>query len=164
MRDVSAWSGFGLGDIRAALVDAADRTGGRIEPFGEPELWHDASVSAAWSARPPERRDAEDPARIDLLQAYDEYIMGYSAPRAYLQPPGRTDPVIPEFPLHALMAGGVMVGRWAPSLNGRRATLRLVPWRSLSAAEEGSLAASVAEVETFLGAPATLEREAPLDG
>ncbi len=161
-RDFSSWSGFTLGDARTAFADAVERTEGRLEPVAGPDdepLWQDGAVAAAWSAR----EASDDPDRVDLLQAYDEYIMGYAVPRTYLQPPGRTDPVIPEFPLHAMMAGGTMAGRWAPSVNGRRAVVRLVPWRAFSPAEERSLAASVAEVETFLGVPVTIEREAPLD-
>lgn len=100
-----------------------------------------------------------DEARVDLLQAYDEYIMGYAAPRAYLQPPGRATAVMPEFPLHAMMAGGVMVGRWAPTVQATRATVRIVPWRRMSRAETHARDASVAELETFLALPVALEVE-----
>jgi hypothetical protein len=99
---------------------------------------------------------------IDLLQAYDEYIMGYAAPRAFLQPPGRSAPVQPEFPTHALMIDGVMAGRWAPAVSGRSAIVRIVPWRAFSAREERALAASIAEVERFLGVPVTVAREPAL--
>ncbi|MFD4422425.1 winged helix DNA-binding domain-containing protein [Agromyces sp. NPDC058484] len=161
-RDFSAWSGFSLGDARTALADAADRTAGRIEPITGPDdeqQWQDAAIAAAWRAR----YRPDDPGRnvVDLLQAYDEYIMGHAAPRAYLQPSDRADPVHPEFPLHAMMVDGVMVGRWAPVLEAKRAAVRIVPWRVFSRAEERSLAASVAEVERFLGVPVTVEREEP---
>ncbi|WP_395244744.1 winged helix DNA-binding domain-containing protein [Agromyces sp. MMS24-K17] len=160
-RDLSAWSGFGLRDVRAALLAAAERTGGRIERFGDDpaeELWHDASVSAAWRARGAARATADDdPERVDLLQAYDEFIMGYAAPRAYLQPPGRTDSIAPEFPLHALMAGGVMFGRWAPLVKERSAVVRLEPWRRMSRAEHASFEAGAAEIERFLGVPVTVD-------
>ena len=96
---------------------------------------------------------------IDLLQAYDEYIMGYAPPRSYLQPPGRRDPVRPEFPLHALAIDGVMAGRWAPVVDAKRARVRIVPWREFTRAEERALAASVAAVERFLGLPVAVERE-----
>lgn len=155
-RDFAAWSGFTLGDSRAALAAAGERTEGRIEPLDD-ELWHDASVSTRWSevAHP---RDGDEDDHVDLLQAYDEYIMGYAAPRSYLQPPGATTPVIPEFPLHAMMAGGVMVGRWAPTVQGARAGVRLVPWRRMSRAELRSRDAAVAEVEAFLGSPSVATR------
>ncbi|WP_157000991.1 winged helix DNA-binding domain-containing protein [Agromyces laixinhei] len=167
-RDFSVWSGFTLRDARKAFTDAAEPAGAhgsRIEQVdvdGEPHLL-DAEVADAASARSNDGEpDAAGPrGTVDLLQAYDEYIMGYAAPRAYLQPPGRADPVQPEFPLHAMMVGGVMCGRWAPVVQAKRATVRIVPWRSFSRAEERSLAASVTQVERFLGVPVTVEREAP---
>jgi hypothetical protein len=166
-RDLAAWSGFTLGDARAALAAAGEVTGGRVERLGgDEELWHDASVSALrpagadpTGAGATDAADPADPTRVDLLQAYDEYIMGYAAPRAYLQPPGRATAVIPEFPLHAMMAGGVLVGRWAPTMQATRATVRIVPWRRMSRAEARSRDASVAEVEAFLGVPVTVDVE-----
>lgn len=157
-RDLAAWSGFTLGDARAALVTASERTGGRVALLDEDdELWHDAAESADWEARGAAAADGD---HVDLLQAYDEYIMGHAAPRAYLQPPGREKPVMPEFPLHAMLAGGVMVGRWAPTLQGARASVRIVPWRRMSRAERSSRDAGIAEVEAFLGVPVTVEVEA----
>ena len=162
-RDFASWSGFTLGDARRAFADAADPAGagrGRIEWIdveGTPHAFDTASVAAA------EERSPEPAARnvVDLLQAYDEYIMGYAVPRAYLQPPGHADPVRPEFPLHALTVDGVMAGRWAPAVQAGRATVRIVPWRRLSRDEERALAASVAQVEAFLGVPVTVEHEEP---
>ncbi|WP_165877431.1 winged helix DNA-binding domain-containing protein [Agromyces fucosus] len=171
-RDFAAWSGFTLGDTRrafAAVVDGGggDSSGGAgsggahvgavetIEVDGAMH-WHDVEQTVAAMDAPPPPAGA-----VDLLQAYDEYIMGYAAPRAFLQPPGRSTPVHPEFPMHALMIDGVMAGRWAPVTSGRNAVVRLVPWRTFSAREERGLAASVAEVERFLGAPVTIERERP---
>ncbi|UOQ90824.1 winged helix DNA-binding domain-containing protein [Agromyces endophyticus] len=161
VRDLATWSGSTLGDVRAALAAASDRTVGRIALLADDEeLWHDGVVSAAWTARPPDRaaRD-DDPALVDLLQGYDEYVMGHAMPRAYLQPPGIEQPIIPEYPLHAMLAGGTMIGRWAPVVRGGRATLRVLPWRELTPDEERSLEGRLAEVAAFLGVPADVERE-----
>ena len=166
-RDFAAWSGFTLGDTRRAFAAVVDGSGGGDgSPVGPVETievdgathWHDVERTAAAMDAPPPPGGA-----ADLLQAFDEYIMGYAAPRSFLQPPGRSDPVRPEFPMHALMIDGVMAGRWAPVTSGRNAVVRLVPWRTFSAREERGLAASVAEVERFLGAPVTIERERPAD-
>ena len=179
-RDFSAWSGFTLGNTRSAFEAVADASGGRVQVVdveGVPH-WHDPEVTDAAVARAAldeldastqrpadERLRAREPSggalggpAVDLLQAYDEYIMGYAAPRAYLLPPG-LDAVHAEFPLHALMIDGVMAGRWAPVMAGKRATMRVVPWRAFSPDEERALAASVAEVERFLGVPVTIARE-----
>lgn len=162
-RDFAAWSGFTLGDARAAFADASDpagRGGGRVERVdvdGTPHVLDAASVASLEPADP--ATDAGGRDVVDLLQAYDEYIMGYAPPRSYLQPPGRSDPVRPEFPLHALSVDGVMAGRWAPVVEAKRARMRIVPWRELSPAEDRSLAASVSELERFLGVPVTVEHE-----
>ena len=163
-RDFSAWSGFTLGDTRqafGAVVDASDGRVQTVEVEGATH-WHNAEVTAdAEATTPALPAEAAPPATVDLLQAYDEYIMGYAAPRAYLQSPERATPVLPEFPMHALMIDGVMAGRWAPAVQANRAIVKMVPWRTFSPAEEGSLEASVAEVERFLGVPVTIERDAP---
>ena len=162
-RDFASWSGFTLGDARRAFADAADPAGlgaGRIEHVdvdGTTHAFDAASVAALDEAG--QSSDAGGHDVVDLLQAYDEYIMGYAPPRSYLLPAGRSDPVHPEFPLHALMVDGVMVGRWAPVVGAKQATVRIVPWRDLSRGEERSLAAAVAEVERFLGVPVSVERE-----
>ncbi|MDR6905629.1 hypothetical protein J2X63_001315 [Agromyces sp. 3263] len=156
-RDFATWSGFTLGDTRQAFADAAERAGsGRFEWIdveGTRHVVDAASVGAAsvdGASSPP----ADGPV-VDLLQAYDEYIMGYAAPRTYLLPADR-DAVHAEFPLHALMVDGVMAGRWAPVVQAKRATARVVPWRAFSAPEERALAASVADLERFLGVPVTM--------
>ena len=165
-RDFAAWSGFTLGDTRRAFADVADATGGRVETIDIDGVthWLDAATvaepRAVAAAGTGTGADAAAGAGVvDLLQAYDEYIMGYAAPRAYLRPPGRSTPETAEFPMHALMIDGIMWGRWAPVVEAKRARVRIVPWRTFSAAEERALAASVADVERFLGVPVTVEVE-----
>ena len=163
-RDFAAWSGFTLGDTRQAFADAADRAGahgGRIEQVDVDGVTHvlDAAAVGAASDRSSDD-DAEAAGVVDLLQAYDEYIMGYAAPRAYLLPDG-VDTLHAEFPLHALMIDGVMSGRWAPVVEAKRVRVRVVPWRRFTAREERGLETSVADLETFFGLPAAVEVEAP---
>ena len=165
-RDFAAWSGFTLGDARRAFADAADPAGandGRIEWVdveGTPHAFDAAFVDALEGG--PDASAGRDV--VDLLQAYDEYIMGYAPPRSYLLPAGRSDPVRPEFPLHAIAVDGVMCGRWAPVVGASQARLRIVPWREFSRAEERALAASVAEIERFLGMPVGVEHEGIREG
>lgn len=164
-RDFATWSGFTLGDTRQAFADAADRAGsGRLEWIDVEGTRHvvdaasvDAASVGAASVDGASPTTADGPV-VDLLQAYDEYIMGYAAPRTYLLPADR-DAVPAEFPLHALMVDGVMAGRWAPVVQAKRATARVVPWRAFSAPEERALAASVADLERFLGVPVTMSVE-----
>ncbi|MDQ0894286.1 winged helix DNA-binding domain-containing protein [Agromyces ramosus] len=163
-RDFSAWSSFTLGDTRQAFADAAAASDGRIEPIEVDGVvhWLDAALAADAGRGEPLAGDSSAGGSevVDLLQAYDEYIMGYAAPRAYLLP-AALDTVHAETALHALMVDGVMAGRWAPITQGRRAVVRIVPWRPFTPSEDRALAASVADVERFLGEPVTVERDAP---
>lgn len=151
-RDFAAWSGFTLTDARRAFADAADRAGGQFETIDVEGTPHHAGAA---SGAPVE--DASGPA-VDLLQAYDEYIMGYAPPRDYLFPPGRPANATAEFPMHALVVDGVLAGRWAPVVAARTATVKLAPWREFSPVEERALTASVTELERFLGTPVTVDR------
>lgn len=163
-RDFSVWSGFTLSDTRQAFATLADANAGRVETVEVDGAvhWHDAEVTdAARAAEVASPADAESPGSptgtVDLLQAYDEYIMGYAAPRSYLLPDD-VGAVHAETSMHALMIDGVMAGRWAPVIQPKRAVVRVAAWRAFSRAEERSLAASVTELERFLGLPIELER------
>ncbi len=167
-RDLTTWSGFGLRDIRTALADAEDRTGGRIARIDGPDgtvYWHDAEVAerggraTSAPAHPAEPAARPEPPALDLLQAYDEYVMGYAPPRAYLLPARHPGADSAEFPLHALTVDGVLAGRWAPTVSGRSATVRVVPWRRMSRAEVTARDAAIAEFERFLGRPVTVQVE-----
>lgn len=164
-RDLAAWSGFGLRDIRTALADAADRTAGRIARIDGPDgtvYWHDAEVAERGghaTSAPADRAGPAEPPALGLLQAYDEYVMGYAPPRAYLLPARHPGADSAEFPLHALTVDGVLAGRWAPTTSGRTATVRVVPWRRMSRAEVGARDAAIAEFERFLGRPVTVQVE-----
>ncbi len=149
-RDFAAWSGFTLTDARRAFADAAHVADGRLETVEVDGTPHHVDAASE-----PPVSDASRPA-VDLLQAYDEYIMGYAPPRSFLLP-DELDTLHAESPGHALLIDGVMAGRWAPVVQTRRATIRIVSWRKRSPAEEHALAASVADLERFLGVPASVE-------
>ncbi|GAA1839892.1 winged helix DNA-binding domain-containing protein [Agromyces salentinus] len=159
-RDFASWSGFTLADTRRAFADAIERADAAGRPITTVDVdGVDHLVDAR--ALDPEARGGEDATdaaepRVDLLQAYDEYIMGYAPPRAYLHRVG-DEGLHAEFPLHAFMVDGIMVGRWAPPVASGRPTVRIVPWRPLAPAEERGLAASVAEFERFFGTGVAVE-------
>ncbi|MGI9824689.1 winged helix DNA-binding domain-containing protein [Agromyces sp. Marseille-Q5079] len=151
-RDFAAWSGFTLTDTRRAFADAIERADAAGRPLATVDVdGVDHLVEAAALEAPASDPSHPDPSpRVDLLQAYDEYIMGYASPRTYLHRTG-DEVVHAEFPLHALMLDGVMVGRWAPPVASGTPTVRIVPWVASTPDEEAALAASVVELERFLG-------------
>ena len=64
---------------------------------------------------------AGGPGRIDLIQCYDEYVMGYSTSRHY---PGRQRlralPAVAGEPMHVVLRDGRMVGSGGtPCVRGR---------------------------------------------
>ncbi|GAA1518601.1 hypothetical protein BJ978_000867 [Agromyces terreus] len=159
-RDFASWSGFTLTDSRRAFSDAveqADAAGRPITTVDVDGVDHHVAASALEDASDSGSAASGAP-RADLLQAYDEYIMGYAPPRAYLHRPGDAG-LHAEFPLHALMIDGVMVGRWAPPLATGAPKVRIVPWRRFTAPEQRALEASVTEFSRFHGADVSIAVE-----
>ncbi|MCO4254961.1 DNA glycosylase AlkZ-like family protein [Pseudarthrobacter cellobiosi] len=68
--------------------------------------------------------------RIDLIQCYDEYVMGYSATRHYLCGSAPAFPVAGD-PIHVVLLDGRMAGCWRHTMFSGRCELdiRLVRCR-----------------------------------
>ena len=101
---------------------------------------------------------------MDLVQCYDEYIMGYSASRHYL---GGTAPAYPldGVPLHVVLLDGRMAGSWRHSFvragsAGRECELEVrlsaTPAGAGNEAINHTLDQSVARYGHFLGMPTSL--------
>lgn len=128
VRDCADWSGMTITDVRLGLALALEDDPaalGREEIEGipfyfDPVTFDMASFDPAsfhpGSSRPvsPDSSagaDAGSAGRIDLIQCYDEYIMGYSVSRSYL---GDKAPVFPAHgdPLHVVLLDGRVAGAW----------------------------------------------------
>jgi hypothetical protein len=112
VKDCADWSGLTMADVRQGVQDVLEnepdaletqeidgvafyfRTGPGPEPDSTP-------AGPARGAEP----------RIDLIQCYDEYVMGYSATRHYL---GGSAPAIPADGalIHVVLLNGRMAGSW----------------------------------------------------
>ena len=156
-RDFAAWSGFTLGDTRQAFADAADRAGAAasstIDVDGAPH-WLDAARSpsrgirsaagAADAGAGPTAatgRRRRPPAGVRRVHHGLRRAPRVPAAARALDP---RDGGVPHARAHdrRVMGAG---GRRSSRRSARR--VRIVPWRTFSAAEERALAASVAEVE-----------------
>jgi hypothetical protein len=144
------------GAIVAASIDGADFYL-RPEPGGQAldrstESEQAADVGQAWNGQ----------SQIDLVQCYDEYIMGYSVSRHYF---GGTAPAYPfgDTPMHVVLSDGVLAGAWRHSLVRRgqkvaRCELDIRLSRPLGHATEQALEVAVARYGAFLGVPAVRSR------
>jgi hypothetical protein len=163
VRDCADWSELTMTDVRRGLALAGEIAPGAI-------------VSASFDGaefylRPPEAEEAQGrggesaPAgawdgqpQIDLIQCYDEYIMGYSVSRHYF---GGSAPAYPfgDNPMHVVLLDGVLAGSWRHSLVRRgsaaqRCVLDIRLSRPLGWELENALDLAVARYGDFLGMPA----------
>ncbi|PTT60671.1 winged helix DNA-binding domain-containing protein [Arthrobacter sp. HMWF013] len=136
------------------------RAGGTEEGAGRART--EAGTAASLTAPVP---------RIDLIQCYDEYIMGYFPTRHYL---GGTAPAYPTAgePLHVVLLDGRMAGCWRHTMFPGRCELdiRLSGAGDLSdparaRAVEGAVQDAVDRYGSFLGLPTVQVRSgAKLEG
>ena len=110
-KDCADWSGLTVTDVRLGLALALEIDPGALETAAldgtEVHFLPDSQHEPAAGGRP----------RIDLIQCYDEYVMGYSRTRHFL---GGTAPALPErdTPMHVVLRDGRMVGSWRHVLAG----------------------------------------------
>ncbi|WP_458109595.1 winged helix DNA-binding domain-containing protein [Arthrobacter sp. R3-55] len=158
IKDCSAWSGLTMKDVKLGLHVTEELSPGALasvtldgfefylatEDVGE--------LTLGRRTTPPD--DAGLP-RIDLLQCYDEYVMGYSQSRHYL---GGTAPYFPEDngPMHVVLMNGRLAGWWRHGFSGGTCQLDVRMNRPPSPSEQEALDAEVARYGRFLGMEARL--------
>ncbi|MFP3463611.1 winged helix DNA-binding domain-containing protein [Arthrobacter globiformis] len=184
VRDCADWSGLTMTDVRKglALADEIDPGGIagvsfdgadfylRPAEYGRDALGPGAvsgQIGGSGSPGPGTGRACEPGQagdgrpQVDLVQCYDEYIMGYSVSRRYF---GGTAPAYPfgDNPMHVVLLDGVLAGSWRHSLVRRgsaaeRCELDIRLSRPLGHAAEvavnEALEAAVARYRDFLGMP-----------
>jgi hypothetical protein len=128
VKDCADWSGLTMADVRRGLAHALDAAPEMLEtavvdgvvhyfPAG-PEAGSDSGRSVAArspASNPDGKGTARAAPRIDLIQCYDEYVMGYSATRHYL---GGSAPAFPAdgAPMHVVLLDGRLAGSWRHTL------------------------------------------------
>ncbi|MDQ0617694.1 winged helix DNA-binding domain-containing protein [Arthrobacter globiformis] len=167
VRDCADWSGLTMTDVRKGLALAEEIAPGAIVAASfdgadfylrPPDSGGETLGHSGGSGRSlePERAGDGRP-QIDLVQCYDEYIMGYSVSRHYF---GGTAPAYPfgDTPMHVVLSDGVLAGSWRHSLvrhgsAAQRCELDIRLTRPLGHAAEQALAVAVAEYGDFLEMP-----------
>jgi hypothetical protein len=150
VKDCSDWSRLPQADVRRGLEAGGQEGLERTEADGL-ELWF--SPAAGMSGGTPAENERP---RADLIQCYDEYVMGYSKTRGYLggSAPAALSRTVPQ---HVLLLDGKMAGNWKHVLKPGPAELRLKPLRSFSPEERHALDRAVERYAVFLRRPLTLE-------
>ncbi|MCW2131356.1 winged helix DNA-binding domain-containing protein [Arthrobacter sp. VKM Ac-2550] len=164
VKDCALWSGLTQADVRRGLAAAGERS--HLQSFiadGYEFLMasgpaHSATKAATAASdadfAPPSAAPAAP--RIDLIQCYDEYVMGYTPTRHYL---GGTAPasVASKQPSHVVLLDGRMIGNWQHTLKPESAVVSILLHRALTPPQKRALAAAVARYETFLGRTVTVD-------
>jgi hypothetical protein len=148
VKDCALWSGMTQSDVRRGLAASAGSGdgGASVEAAvvdGHEFLWFDGGGSPARGPRSP---------RVDLIQCYDEYVMGYTPTRGYLggAAPG---PANAKVPSHVVLMDGRMIGNWQHALKPGTAVVNLLLHRKLEDGEEQALHTALERYRTFLARP-----------
>ncbi|BCW66337.1 hypothetical protein NicSoilB4_11000 [Arthrobacter sp. NicSoilB4] len=143
-RDCADWSGLTLADVRAGLQLVRDSTPGTLETVRIDGVdFHLATEPAVPVA-------VSGPPRIDLIQCYDEYVMGYSASRHYLGGEAPFAPAAGE-PAHLVLRDGRLAGVWRHRFVGGRCELDIRLRTRTDPETESGINQAVASYGRFLG-------------
>jgi hypothetical protein len=176
VKDCADWSGVTMTDVRHGLARVLDSAPAVLETVAIDGVDHyfqagtDGAAAASGGAAASGRSAASGATerdggsagavpRIDLIQCYDEYVMGYSATRHYF---GGSAPAFPlgGAPMHVVLLDGRMAGSWRHTLFPGRCELaiRLAgssdPGALRGKAVEGAVQSAVERYGAFLGIPA----------
>lgn len=148
VKDCSSWSGFPMADIRRGLAQTADTfETSRIDGIDYLHL-PDVGPSGLAGEEPAEA----PPGRVDLIQCYDEYVMGYLATRFHLggtaPTPGRAQNVVPS---HLVLLNGQLRGHWKHELATGVVSIHTHLFPDFPASARDGLVAALRRYSRFLG-------------
>lgn len=158
VKDCAAWSGMTMRDIREGLRLAAELSAGSLASFSRDGLeFHLAAEELDAVASASASRTAPAAPRIDLIQCYDEYVMGYSQTRDHL---GGTAPYYAssDSPMHVVLLDGRLAGWWRHTFTGALCELDVRMNRTPDPAVHAALEAEAERYGAFLGMPTELVR------
>jgi hypothetical protein len=141
LKDLSRWSSFTLSDCRSGLEAIQSEL--HREAIGGRTYWFSERSSRLASRR----------VIADLVQVYDELVMGYSESRDALAGTMSASDVTPW--VHAVLLDGQVIGNWKP-VRTKDLVVEIVSYRSLNRPEEEALRAAVERYGRFVGAPVRL--------
>lgn len=147
VKDLAWWSSLTIGEIRRGL----DLLGSALASLrvGEREYY------CAAGGLPPV---AEGP-RAHLLQAYDEFGIGYSESRDVTDLAGLGNylPTDRQFFQHGIVLDGQHVGRWRRTRTADAVAIEAQLLRPFDSADDAALRDAAVRYGDFVGVPATIE-------
>ncbi|WP_373458731.1 winged helix DNA-binding domain-containing protein [Paenarthrobacter nicotinovorans] len=156
VKDCSAWSGLTMKDVKLGLHVATDLAPGALAAVSVDDLdfYLPSADAEALGALPVP--NGSTPPRVDLIQCFDEYVMGYSQSRHYL---GGTAPYLPEDngPMHVVLLDGRLAGWWRHTFTGGACELDVRMNTPATKEEQAALEAEAARYGTFLGLETTVK-------
>lgn len=154
VKDCADWSGLTVTDVRLGLGIVLEAEPDVLAAATLDGLdFYFSSAGRGPAAAPGPAAEAEGGPRVDLIQCYDEYVMGYSRSRYFL---GGTAPALPErdTPMHVVLSDGRMIGSWRHDLAGGRCELDIRTRSDPGRAGNRAIDEAVAAYGRFLGMPA----------
>jgi hypothetical protein len=154
VKDFSWWSSLTRADILRGLELTGDRL--RCDDLGGVQVWGPQDGRRGVTPDPGTGSAAP---QVRLVQAYDEYIVGYTQTKYVLDLSGstKTRPVDVTVRNHVLLIDGQVAGHWRRTLTRRSVTIEVTLDRSLNPVEHRELEREAAAHGLFLGLEATLE-------
>ncbi|TQS90617.1 winged helix DNA-binding domain-containing protein [Arthrobacter sp. TS-15] len=153
VKDCAVWSGLTMKDVKRGIDVAEEISPGSLGTvhFDGLEFYlASEEVGALTNGHHSSAIQDGGLPRLDLIQCYDEYVMGYSQSRHFL---GGTAPYFPEDngPMHVVLVDGRLAGWWRHGFSGRACELDVRMNRPATAAEQDALQAEADRYGRFLG-------------
>jgi len=149
VKDCALWSGLTQADVRRGL-DAAGAGASALQAGavdGHEFLWADDGGPSLRGPRSP---------RVDLIQCYDEYVMGYTPTRSYLGGSAPA-PANAKVPSHVVLLDGRMAGNWQHALKPGATVVNVLLHRTLAEDGQQALQTALERYQSFLGRPLDTE-------
>jgi hypothetical protein len=141
LNDFRWWSSLKVGDIRQALAAVRDR----LDEFE----WDGRTY---WAGEPAPSEVIQPPL-VNLIEIYDEYLVGYQESRDVADPAGReaTLGYVRGLPLAMILVDGEIAGRWRARRSGSKIDLEVHLLRRLGGDEMRELRRVADRYATFHG-------------
>jgi hypothetical protein len=147
VKDLSWWSGLTIADLKRALGNLSDEV--RSETVDGLTMW---SIGRTEAPRLPRG--------VQLLQTYDELVVGYTESR-FVGDPGaaraRAAWFDRNFPSGVFLLNGRIGGHWRRNAEPKRIRIEAVPYGQPKAADRKAIGTAAAELGRFFERPVELE-------